>query len=110
MSLKEAHCSPVKPGDPQLSLEDIAEYSKEINPAWKKEGRKLSRIFVFTDFMESMAFVHRIADLAEEEQHHPDIHIFYNKVVIDLWTHTVEGLSKNDFIMAAKIDSMDESV
>lgn len=75
-----------------------------------EEGKKLSRTFLFTDFVESVEFVHRVADLAEQEQHHPDIHIFYNKVIIDLWTHTVGGLSKNDFIVAAKIDSMDEPV
>src|SRR3989338_5847549 len=104
MSLKETHCLPIKPGSSRLSPEDIAEYGKEINQVWKaEEGKKLSRAFLFTDFVESMGFVHRVADLAEEEQHHPDIHIFYNKVIIDLWTHTVGGLSKNDFIVAAKI-------
>lgn len=111
MSLKETHCLPVKLGSSCLSPEDVAEYSKEINPVWKmEEGKKLSRTFLFTDFVESVEFVHRVADLAEQEQHHPDIHIFYNKVIIDLWTHTVGGLSKNDFIVAAKIDSMDEPV
>ena len=53
-----------------------------------------------------MKFVNRVADLAEEEGHHPDIHIHYNRVRFDIWTHAINGLSENDFILAAKIDSL----
>ena len=45
-----------------------------------------------------------MADIAEKEGHHPDIHVFYNKVIIELWTHAINGLSENDFIVAAKIE------
>ena len=53
-----------------------------------------------------MKFVNRVADLAEEEGHHPDIHIHYNRVRFDIWTHAINGLSENDFILAAKIDAL----
>jgi len=53
-----------------------------------------------------MKFVNKVADLAESEGHHPDFHIHYNKVLIELWTHAVGGLSENDFILAAKIDKL----
>jgi 4a-hydroxytetrahydrobiopterin dehydratase len=68
------------------------------------DQNKLSRRFKFRDFREAIAFVNRVADLAEEEGHHPDIHIFGNRVRLDLTTHAIKGLSDNDFIMAAKID------
>jgi len=80
-----------------------AEALMEQAPGWELEEDKLSRRFKFRDFREAMAFVNRVADLAEEEGHHPDIHIFWNRVQLDLTTHAIKGLSENDFIMAAKI-------
>ena len=53
-----------------------------------------------------MIFIERVAEIAEKDQHHPDIHIFYNKVIIELWTHAIDGLSENDFIIAAKIEKV----
>jgi 4a-hydroxytetrahydrobiopterin dehydratase len=53
-----------------------------------------------------MKFLSRVADVAEGEGHHPDIHIHYNRVRFDIWTHAIDGLSENDFILAAKIDAL----
>jgi 4a-hydroxytetrahydrobiopterin dehydratase len=53
-----------------------------------------------------MDFVNKVADLAEEEGHHPVMHIYYGRLVIDLWTHAINGLSENDFILASKIDKL----
>lgn len=64
----------------------------------------LIREFICKDFREAMTLVNRVADLAEAEQHHPDIEISYNKVRLKLSTHSIGGLSRNDFILAAKID------
>jgi 4a-hydroxytetrahydrobiopterin dehydratase len=61
--------------------------------------------FKFVDFIGAINFVNLVADIAEEEGHHPDIHIFYNKVRLELSTHAIGGLSENDFILAAKIDA-----
>ena len=70
-----------------------------------KESKKIRREFIFKDFKEAMHFVsHNVANIAEEEGHHPDIYIFYNKVSLELYTHAIGGLSENDFIVAAKID------
>ena len=60
----------------------------------------------FKDFVAAMKFVNRVADIAEAEGHHPDIHIHYNRVRFDIFTHAIDGLSENDFILAAKIDSV----
>lgn len=73
-------------------------------PAWTQIENKIERVFKFADFKEAMVFVNKVAELAEKEGHHPDIHISYSKVTITLWTHAVGGLSLNDFILAAKID------
>ncbi len=68
------------------------------------DGKKIARKFEFKDFQESMRFVNRVAEVAEAEGHHPDMHIFYNKVNLELWTHAAGGLTDNDFILATKID------
>lgn len=67
---------------------------------------KISKEFKFKDFIGAINFVDNVAGIAEEEGHHPDIYIFYNKVLIELSTHSIGGLSENDFILAAKIDNI----
>jgi 4a-hydroxytetrahydrobiopterin dehydratase len=92
-----------------MPLEDAERLMEQV-PSWelKPDEQKLLRRFKFKDFREAMAFVNRIADLAEEEGHHPDIHISWNRVRLELTTHAIKGLSENDFIMAAKISDMDD--
>lgn len=101
----------------KLSEEEIKDYLSQLknwevieNPPSHKasEGRfaKIKKIFKLADFKEAIEFVNKIAVIAEEEGHHPDIAIYYNKVEITLWTHFVNGLSENDFIIAAKIDNI----
>jgi 4a-hydroxytetrahydrobiopterin dehydratase len=63
-------------------------------------------MFAFKDFKDSIDFVNKVAEIANEQDHHPDIHIYYNKVRIELTTHKIKGLSENDFILAAKINSI----
>lgn len=78
-------------------------------PGWELAGEKKDRLvrrFEFRDFREAIAFVEKVAELAEAEDHHPDILISYNKVRLELWTHAVGGLSENDFIMAAKVNRL----
>ena len=66
----------------------------------------IERQFRFKDFREAIAFVNKVADLAESEGHHPDIFISWNKVRLTLTTHKIGGLSRNDFVLAAKIDEL----
>ena len=65
-------------------------------------------LLLFSDFKTALKFVNAVGKIAEREGHHPDIAIHYNQVVLDLWTHSIGGLSENDFIVAAKIDAMAE--
>lgn len=106
--LTKKHCVPCEGGDPPLTQAQEDEFIKRVR-SWfliRDGEHKLRKVFTFKDFKEAMAFVNKIADVAEEEQHHPDIYIFYNKVKIELFTHAVGGLSENDFIIAAKIDKI----
>lgn len=78
-------------------------------PDWKRvEGDvdKIERAFKFKDFKAAMEFVNDVAEIAEEEGHHPDIFISWNKVNLTLWTHAIDRLFDNDFILAAKIDEL----
>lgn len=108
MDLTKKHCVPCERGDPPLSDDKEDELIKQAQ-GWLllRDGtHMLRRQFTFKDFKEAMVFVNKVGDLAESEGHHPDIKIVWNKVQLDLFTHAVGGLSENDFIMAAKINTI----
>ena len=109
MDLTTKKCVPCEGEVPPFTQEQIETYKKEVSADWQVlDGKKIERKFKFKDFKESMKFVNKVAEIAEQEQHHPDIKIFYSLVTITLWTHAIAGLSENDFIMAAKIDRIEE--
>jgi 4a-hydroxytetrahydrobiopterin dehydratase len=105
--LKNLKCIPCEGNVSPFTAEDVHVYGMEV-PEWKAdaENKKISREFKFADFIKAMAFVDAVADIAESEGHHPDIHISYNRVLLELSTHSIGGLSENDFIVAAKIDQL----
>jgi 4a-hydroxytetrahydrobiopterin dehydratase len=88
-----------------LSDLEVAERTASV-PEWILGEGMISREFEFADFAESMAFVNRVAALAEEHDHHPDIHISYNRVRLDCTTHKVGGLSEKDFALAEAVDGL----
>jgi 4a-hydroxytetrahydrobiopterin dehydratase len=90
-------------GTPPLSEDEAAVLIGQV-PEWRLEGQSLVRDFEFKDFQEAFAFLCRVALVAEANSHHPDIHNSWNKVTLRFFTHTAEGLTRNDFIMAAKIN------
>ncbi len=96
-----------------MELIEINKYSSELTGRWERVAsmqdgkiKKIRSRFEFPDFKSAMLFVNKISVIAEEEGHHPDIFISYNKVIIELWTHAVGGLSENDFILASKIEKV----
>ena len=104
VELAGRHCVACDKGTLPLTRDEASPYLPQV-PQWEvREGKSLRRRFRFKDFVEAMAFLNRVAQVAEEEGHHPDIFISYNRVRIDLATHAIGGLSENDFILAAKID------
>jgi 4a-hydroxytetrahydrobiopterin dehydratase len=100
-------CVPCRGGIPPVSEEE-ARRLHAATPLWTigEKGTRLSRRFEFRDFVQAMEFVNRVAGIAEEQGHHPDIAIHWNKVDLVLWTHKIGGLHENDFILAAKINRL----
>lgn len=103
--LQEKHCIPCEQGTPPLSLQEANLLVQDV-PAWKLDQGKLVLQVKFRDFREAMTFVNWVAEIAEEECHHPDIRVSYNRVTFELWTHAIGGLTENDFILAAKIEAL----
>jgi 4a-hydroxytetrahydrobiopterin dehydratase len=108
MDLSQKKCVPCEGGIPPLRGSALKEYLAQIPAGWEavEDDKKIRKEFRFKDFKEAIDFVVKVARLAEEEGHHPDIFIFYSRVVIEIWTHAIGGLSENDFILAAKIDKI----
>jgi len=88
-----------------LSQEDIEARLGQF-PEWSLSGGSLQRTFAFDDFVGSIAFVNRVADLAEAHQHHPDIMIRYNKVTLTVSTHDAGGVTDKDFALARETDTL----
>jgi 4a-hydroxytetrahydrobiopterin dehydratase len=108
MDLTKKHCVPCEGGTPPFTEAQEDSYRLEI-PTWTLDRsgiHKLRNRYSFKTFPDAIKFINKVAELAEEQGHHPDITIIYNKVTFDLFTHAVGGLSENDFIMAAKIDQI----
>ena len=105
MDLTQKKCTPCEAGTPPLEQEKVNELLKDIQGWTLKEGR-LFRKFKLRNFAEAIKFVNAVAEIAEHEGHHPDFCVHYNKVEIELWTHAINGLSENDFIVAAKINNL----
>lgn len=106
--LTKKKCIPCEVGSIDPMGRSMAESYMTMTPDWvlNEKADAISKDYKFKDFVEAMAFVNKVADVAESEGHHPDIHIFYNKVHIDLTTHAIKGLSENDFIVASKINKI----
>jgi 4a-hydroxytetrahydrobiopterin dehydratase len=107
MKLIEQRCIPIETGTEPLSREEAAPLFLQV-PGWSMDERELRREFKFKDFRTAMEFVNAIAKIVDAQNHHPDITISYNKVTLVLTTHKINGLSINDFIIAAKIDGIAE--
>ncbi len=107
MELKKKKCKPCEGGVPPLTKEEIPEYLKELKTEWDViDDKKISKTFKFKNFREALDFANKVGEIAEEDQHHPDLHVYYGKVVIDLSTHAIGGLSENDFIVASKVEGI----
>jgi len=109
MDLIKKRCIPCEGGEPALTPEEIAKLLPQV-PEWEAtevDGHpSLVKTLKFKDFVGSIDFVNKVKDIAESEGHHPDLHIHWNKVRVENWTHAIGGLHENDFILAAKINAL----
>jgi 4a-hydroxytetrahydrobiopterin dehydratase len=106
--LQTKHCQPCEGGVPPVPEQEARRLIGELS-GWEltADGKRIHRQWVVKDFVAGMEFFQRVAKLAEEEGHHPDLHLTgYRNVAIELWTHAIGGLSENDFILAAKINEL----
>ena len=99
-------CVPCEGGVPKLTPKQIAKLLPQLD-GWSVDGEKIRKTRNFFDFLDAMDFCNAMADIAEDEGHHPDFCVHFNRVDVTIWTHAIDGLSENDFILAAKIDRID---
>jgi 4a-hydroxytetrahydrobiopterin dehydratase len=108
VALAKKHCQSCEGGIPPLSAADLPQYLAAV-PAWRltDDGRRIRREWRVKDFSTALDFFNRIGRIAEQEDHHPDLHLVgYRNVAVEIWTHAVGGLTENDFILAAKVDTL----
>lgn len=107
--LSSIRCVGCEGGIPAMTPEEVAKYLPEI-PSWElgSDNKSIVRNFKFENFYHTMAFVNAVAWIANQENHHPDMEIGYNYCNITFLTHAVDGLTKNDFICAAKINKIEQ--
>jgi 4a-hydroxytetrahydrobiopterin dehydratase len=105
--LTRKHCVPCEGGVSPLTAAQVQEYLAGL-PNWKlRTDGRIRREWRVKNFLAGLDFFNRVGKLAEEEGHHPDLHLEgYRNLAIEIWTHAVGGLSENDFILAAKIEQM----
>src|SRR5262245_61609065 len=108
-ALAQMRCVACRPGEPTVSEQELAQYQPQV-PLWQvveREGMKrLERAFPFSSFAQALAFTSTVGALAEAENHHPALLTEWGRVTVTWWTHSIGGLHRNDFIMAAKTDAL----
>ncbi|OGS03205.1 MAG: 4a-hydroxytetrahydrobiopterin dehydratase [Elusimicrobia bacterium RIFCSPLOWO2_12_FULL_59_9] len=106
MSLADKKCVPCRGGIPPLAPEKAGEMLRELGGGWQltQASSRLEKAYPFKNFADAMLFANRVGDVAEAEGHHPDLHVAWGHVRIEIWTHKIGGLSESDFYLAAKSD------
>lgn len=105
--LSSKSCTACRQGQEPLKGSELEDYAAQVHEEWQiQDDHHLRRTFTFDDFRAALDFVNRVGELAEEEGHHPNICFTYGQADIELYTHKIDGLSPNDFILAAKIDQI----
>lgn len=103
--LAKKDCVPCRGGVPPLSGDRIADLLGQLDGWEVVKEHHLTKAYTFPDFAEALAFVNRVGAIAEQQGHHPDLHLAWGKVSVEVWTHKIDGLTESDFIFAAKTDA-----
>ncbi|MBE51138.1 MAG: 4a-hydroxytetrahydrobiopterin dehydratase [Flavobacteriales bacterium] len=105
--LEKKTCIPCQGGIPPLEENEINKLMQNLKDGWVVEdNKKLKKEYIFDQYMDAIKFTNQVAELSENEGHHPYIHINFKRVTIILFTHKIDGLHENDFIMAVKCDKI----
>lgn len=103
--LASMECVPCRGGVPPLTHDEIEPLKERLGGGWQVvNDHHLEKEFRFNDFKEALAFANLVGELAEEQGHHPEIHLGWGHVGLQIWTHKILGLTESDFVLAAKID------
>ncbi|HEX3623909.1 MAG TPA: 4a-hydroxytetrahydrobiopterin dehydratase [Verrucomicrobiae bacterium] len=106
--LAKKECKPCDGKTPPLKGDALKQMQNQLNGGWKVlDEQRLEREYKFPDFRHALEFVNGVGEIAEEQNHHPDIYFTYGQARIQIWTHSVKGLTENDFILAARIDQLE---
>lgn len=105
--LVDEKCVPCRGGVPPLKGDELRATARELGGGWRViEEHHLEKNFTFPDFAQALSFTNAVGAIAEREGHHPDIYLAWGKARVQIWTHKVDGLTRSDFILAAKIDQI----
>lgn len=105
--LTEKMCEACADANDSFDADEIAEYTPQINEDWEVvDDHHLERKFDFDDFQQALDFINDVGELAENENHHPDLYLTWGEAKVTIWTHSVDGLTEADFIFAAKTDEI----
>jgi 4a-hydroxytetrahydrobiopterin dehydratase len=105
--LATKQCVPCRGGIPPLKGSALSDLQRKLGHEWQVVSEHhLEKEFRFPNFRQALAFTNQIGELAETNNHHPDIYLAWGKVKVTLWTHKIDGLTESDFVMAAKIEEL----
>ena len=105
--LAKKECKPSQGGTPPLKGEVLKKMLNALGGGWQVlDEQKLEKEYKFPNFAQALNFVNRVGEVAEKENHHPDIYFTWGQARIQIWTHKIQGLTESDFILAAKIDEL----
>ena len=105
--LAAKQCVPCRGGVPPLAGEELTDLHNRLGGGWELiESHHLEKLFRFDDFRQALDFTNKVGELAEEQDHHPDIYLAWGRVRVTIWTHKIDGLTESDFVFAAKVDTL----
>ena len=105
--LAAKQCVPCRGGVPPLEGDELADLHRDLGGGWELvESHHLEKLFSFDDFRQALDFTNKVGELAEEQDHHPDIYLAWGRVRVTIWTHKIDGLTESDFVFAAKVDAL----
>jgi len=103
--LAQENCIPCRGGVPPLKGEELDALQEKLGNGWQIiNEHHLEKEYIFADFIQALDFTVKVGEVAENQDHHPDIYLAWGKVKLTIWTHKIDGLTESDFILAAKAD------
>lgn len=107
MNIQESECQPCTQAVLPITGDDLTPLLAKISPKWRLiDDHHIENDYTFKDFRAALDFANRVGQIAEELNHHPDLHVSWGKVRVTTWTHKVNGLTQGDFALAARIDTL----